>query len=67
MRMRSSPMPKSGAITRTTSGKAIHDGRPQDTLSCHPTKAAIMPIAPWAKLKTPVVEYTTTSPVADSA
>lgn len=67
MTARSRAMPNSGATTSTVNGMAIHVGQPQPTVSCHVRYAAIIPMAPWAKLNTPVVEYTTTSPVADMA
>ena len=42
-------------------------GTPWLTVSSQSTYARNMPIAPWAKLKMPVVVYTTTSPLADIA
>ena len=35
--------------------------------SSHMVKAATMPTAPWARLNTPVVEYVTTTPEAETA
>jgi hypothetical protein len=64
---RSRKIPSAGAITSTVSGTAITWGTPWLTDSSQSTYARNMPIAPCAKLKMPVVVYTTTSPVADIA
>src|SRR4051812_36477822 len=64
---RSRKIPSAGAITSTVSGTAITWGTPWFTDSSQSTYARNMPIAPCAKLKMPVVVYTTTSPVADIA
>ncbi len=52
---RSTTTPNSGASTKTTSGSASQTGSPQPCHSCQNEKAATMPIAPCAKLKTPAV------------
>ena len=52
---RSSPIPSNGAMTSTTSGSATACGTPCATVSSQSTYARNMPIAPWAKLNTPVV------------
>src|SRR6266705_2716170 len=67
---RSSATPANGASTSMTSGSATHVGQPQPlklSVNCQYTYAKNMPIAPWAKLNTPVVVYTTTRPLADIA
>ncbi len=55
MIVRSSRTPKSGASTSTTSGNTMSWGQWRSTVSSQSTYAKNMPIAPWAKLNTPVV------------
>ena len=52
---RSRPTPRSGAATSTTRISATIVGMPWLTRSSQYTYAMNMPIAPWAKLKMPVV------------
>ena len=52
---RSSSNPNPGARTRRTNAIASGAGQPHFTRSCQYAKAASIPAAPWAKLKTPVV------------
>ena len=52
---RSRPIPIRGAITSTVSGTAMSCGTPWSTASSQSTYARNIPIAPWAKLKMPVV------------
>ena len=65
--VRSTTAPRSGASTNTVSTKARPVLMCQPTDSCQYTKAMNMPMAPWAMLKMPDVEYVTTSPLAATA
>jgi hypothetical protein len=60
-------IPKSGANTASTSSSDGHVPQPQSTFACQYRNAATIPMAPWAKLKTPDVVYVTTSPLAAMA
>ena len=51
----STAMARSGASTNTTAAMARRNGQCQSCHSCQYEKAATIPTAPWAKLKTPVV------------
>ena len=59
--------PNSGPSTRRTTAIAIGVGQPQSNRSCQYANAPSIPIAPWAKLNTPVVVYVSTSPLAATA
>ena len=59
--------PITGASTKSTASTAGSCGHPCSTVSSQYVNAAIMPTAPWAKLKTPDVMYVTVRPVAISA
>ena len=58
IRIRSSTTPTSGASTQTTRSRATTEGSsrpPSRSCSSQKVKAPSTPMAPWAKLKTPVV------------
>ena len=72
MMTRSITAPKIGATMNTTNRKAGSVGQPQppsavEACTCQYMYAAIMPKAPWAKLKMPEVVYVTTRPHAAMA
>ena len=56
-----------GATTPRVTSSASGVGQPWLMRSSQYTKARNIPMAPWAKLKTPDVMYVTTSPVAEMA
>jgi hypothetical protein len=56
-----------GASTRRTVASAIGAGHPHPVSSCQYANAPSIPIAPWAKLKMPVVVYVSTRPLAARA
>ena len=56
-----------GASTSSTASTAGSWDQPLSTVSSQYVKAAIMPTAPWAKLKIPEVMYVTVRPVAVNA
>ena len=67
IRSRSSATPTMGARTKMTTNSASGAGQCLLMRSSQYTKARKQPMAPWAKLNTPVVEYVTTSPPAEMA
>ncbi len=67
MMPRSMPAPNRGAITSNTMATASGVGSPHSTSSCQYVNAPSMPMAPCAKLNTPVVVYVSTSPLAAMA
>ena len=64
---RSMTAPRSGASTKMVRKSASNVFMCQPTESCQYTKAMNMPMAPWAMLKMPEVEYVTTRPLAATA
>ena len=59
--------PMIGARMNSTASTAGACAQPFCAVSSQYENAAIMPMAPWAKLKMPDVMYVTVSPVAVSA
>ena len=55
MKTTSTTMASSGARIKSTRAKERTGFQPHPCQSCQKLKAAIMPTAPWAKLKIPVV------------
>ena len=55
MMTRSMSTPRAGAATSSTPARASGMGQPQATCSCQYANAPSIPMAPWAKLKMPVV------------
>jgi hypothetical protein len=64
---RSSSNPNAGARIRSTMISAKGVDHPHFTRICQYANAASMPAAPCAKLKTPVVVYVSTRPLAITA
>jgi hypothetical protein len=64
---RSTTIPSIGAATNKTMASDSSSGSAHPCHSCQNRYAMTMPMAPWAKLKMPVVLYVTTRPLALTA
>ena len=64
---RSTTTPSTGAATKRTMASETNSGSPHPCHSCQNRYAINIPMAPWAKLKMPVVLYVTTRPLAVTA